>query len=73
MYSKFIAGSIITAAFFFAGAYAADQPATPGEKIESGVGALPPYGGRSKHPDVTHMVIPDEMAPAVMVVARKSK
>jgi len=72
MYSKFIAGSIISAAFLFAGAYASDQPAMPGAKLDNGLGALPPYGEWSKHPELAHMAAP-ETAPAVMVVARKNK
>ena len=72
MYSKFVAGSVVTAAFLFAGAYASDQPAMPGEKLDSGLGALPPYSEWSKHPELAHMVVP-EMAPAVMVVAKKNR
>src|SRR5262245_66617732 len=72
MYSKVIAGSIITAAFLFAGAAASDQPAMPGEKLDSGLGALPPYGEWSKHPELAPLVAM-ETAPAVMTVARKSK
>ena len=71
MYSKFVAGSIITATFLFAGAYAADQP-LPGEKTDSGLGALPPYSEWRNHPELAHMASP-EMGPAVMVVARKIK
>ena len=72
MFSKFIAGSIITAAFLFAGAYASDQPAVPGEKVDNGLGSMPPYSEWKSHPELAHMVSP-EMAPAVMVVAKKIK
>jgi hypothetical protein len=72
MYSKFIAGSVIAVSFLFAGAAASDQPTMSGEKLDSGLGALPPYGEWHKHPELAHMVAP-EMGPAVKVVARKNR
>ena len=70
MYSKFIAGSVIAAAFLFAGAYASDQPAIPGEKLDSGLGALPPYGEWKSHPELAHLVVPAAAAPARLAAAR---
>ena len=71
MYSKFIAGSIITASFLFAGAAASHEPVMASEKLDSGPRSLPPYGERHKNPELTHMVAP-EMGPAVMAVVKKT-
>ena len=72
MYSKFIAGSVIAAAFLFAGAAAPDQPALPGEKLDSGLGELPSYSEWGKHPELAQMFVP-ETGPALAVVAKKGR
>jgi hypothetical protein len=60
MYSKFVAGAVIVGTFLFAGVSASGQPiATPGEKLDSGLGVLPHYGEWKANPELSHLTVRD--------------
>jgi hypothetical protein len=57
MYSKFVAGGIIVATMLLAAANASDHRfALPGEKLDSGLGALPHYSEWRNHPGLSYLV-----------------
>ena len=57
MYPKFVAGAIIVGTMLLAAANASDHRfAMPGEKLDSGLGALPPYGEWKNHPELSYLV-----------------
>ena len=64
MYPKFIAGAIIVGTMLLAGANASDHRfAMPGEKLDSGLGALPHYTEWKDHPGLSYLVAHDTGSP----------
>jgi hypothetical protein len=58
MYPKFVAGSIIVGTMLLAGANASDNRfALPGEKLDSGLGALPHYSEWHNVPELSYLVV----------------
>jgi hypothetical protein len=57
MYAKFVAGATIVATMLLAAANASDHRfALPGEKLDSGLGALPHYSEWKDHPGLSYLV-----------------
>jgi hypothetical protein len=72
MYSKFVAGSVIVGTFLFAGVCVSSQPAaTPGEKLDSGLGATPHYSEWKAHPELSHLVVHDAGATEQLAAATR--
>jgi hypothetical protein len=57
---RLLACLIAGTALAFGAAHASEpQPAVPGEKLDSGLGSLPPYGQWHRHPELQRFVVPD--------------
>jgi hypothetical protein len=57
MYPKFVAGAIIVGTMLLAAANASDHRfAMPGEKLDSGLGAVPHYSEWKNHPELSYLV-----------------
>jgi hypothetical protein len=69
MHSKFVAGAVIVGTTLLACANASDHRfAMPGEKLDSGLGALPHYSEWKNHPELAYLAheadAPEQLAAA---------
>jgi hypothetical protein len=72
MYPKFVAGAVIVCTMLLACANVSDNRfAMPGEKLDSGLGALPHYSEWQNHPGLSYLVAHEADAPEQIAAAAR--